>query len=383
MFLSPLYRPCYQDDERLLFTLRPNCSSVFYRHAINGGDRVLHHINSAGFRGAELQQFSTGVRVVVYGDSFIHAIYSPYEETFVVQLDAQLAKRLQTQVEVINAGVSAYGPDQASLRLADDLRTLRPDVIVVAVYAGNDHGDLLRNKLFRLDDDGMLEENDGRLARGVLDSFANNRTASILKYALQEIRSRFGEKPTPYSHLDLTDPDADPDVALMDYWLEMAELGYRDYVVDENDVVTNVFIDHYSADVSLRPDSESAIYKTRLMNAVLQRTTDIAHGAGVQLVLLFIPHPFNVADEYDVGRVQANRFPQYDRRNLIAPLEEWARVNDVPFVSLFDLFRKRDANALYFHGGDDHWNAAGQKLAAETVAEYLVDNQLLERPVRE
>ena len=119
------------------------------------------------------------------------------------------------------------------------------------------------------------------------------------------------------------------------------------------------------------------------MNAVLQRVKNIANGAGVQLVLLFIPHAFNVADEYDIGRVQADRFPQYSRRNLIAPLEEWARVNDVPFVSLFDLFRTRDANALYFHGGDDHWNAAGQKLAAEMVVDYLVDSQLLERQVRE
>ena len=138
MFLSPLYRPCFQEDERLLFTLRPNCSSIFVRNAINGGDRVFYRINSDGFRGAELQPFPTGLRVVVHGDSFIHAVYSPDEETFVVQLEAQLTQRLQTQVEVINAGVNGYGPDQVSLRLADDLRTLRPDVVVVAVYAGND-----------------------------------------------------------------------------------------------------------------------------------------------------------------------------------------------------------------------------------------------------
>ena len=228
----------------------------------------------------------------------------------------------------------------------------------------------------------MLEENDSRLAQNVLDRFANNRTASFLMHVLRELRSRFGEQPTPYSQLDLTD-DRDPDIALMDSWLETAEQDYREYIIEGNEVVANVENDLPNADVSLRPDSESAIYKARLMNAVLQRVKNIANGAGVQLVLLFIPHAFNVADEYDIGRVQADRFPQYSRRNLIAPLEEWARVNDVPFVSLFDLFRTRDANALYFHGGDDHWNAAGQKLAAEMVVDYLVDSQLLERQVRE
>ena len=51
-------------------------------------------------------------------------------------------------VQVVNAGVAAYGPDQACLALEADLAAgLDPDLVVLCVFAGNDWGDLLRNKL--------------------------------------------------------------------------------------------------------------------------------------------------------------------------------------------------------------------------------------------
>ena len=48
------------------------------------------------------------------------------------------------------------------------------------------------------------------------------------------------------------------------------------------------------------------------------------------------------------------------------------------YVSLFDAFSNNDPDSLYFDGGDDHWNAAGQRLAAEIVAEHLIKAGLAE-----
>ena len=53
-----------------------------------------------------------------------------------------------------------------------------------------------------------------------------------------------------------------------------------------------------------------------------------------------------------------------------------ARSLGVPFVSLYDVYRANDANLLYSHGGDDHWNAAGQRIAAEVMAHYLLAHGL-------
>jgi hypothetical protein len=52
--------------------------------------------------------------------------------------------------------VTGYGPDQESLVMEDDLPSLKPDLIIVAIYSGTDFGDLLRNKLYRLDGQSRL-----------------------------------------------------------------------------------------------------------------------------------------------------------------------------------------------------------------------------------
>ena len=83
-------------------------------------------------------------RVVVYGDSFIHTYYVDADDGFAQQLENGLSRRLGSGVEVVNAGVAAYGPDQIALRMEDELPKLRPDLVVVAVFGGNDFGDLVR-----------------------------------------------------------------------------------------------------------------------------------------------------------------------------------------------------------------------------------------------
>ena len=103
----------------------------------------------------------------------------------------------------------------------------------------------------------------------------------------------------------------------------------------------------------------------------------MAASNGVPLAFLFIPHPVDVTDDYDWIRIDRNRFPDYSSRNLIAPLEDMARGMDVPYVSLYDIFRAHEANSLYFHGGDQHWNGAGQLMAAQIMAEYLLARGLL------
>ena len=113
-----------------------------------------------------------------------------------------------------------------------------------------------------------------------------------------------------------------------------------------------------------------------LMRAMLHRIRDVAGQHDVPLVFLFIPHPVDVTDHYDSWKIDRKHFPDYNGRNQIAPLEEMARTLQIPFVSLYDIYRQHDANSLYFHE-DDHWNATGQQMAAEVMADYLLDNNLL------
>ena len=376
ILLGPRYRPIFQPDERLIFKFIPNRYSVMNRAPINGGGTVGHRINSAGFRGDELLPAGNAARVVVYGDSFIHAFYSHDEETFAAQLGARLAGRAGRRVEVVNAGVSSYGPDQIILKMEQELPRLRPDLAIVAIFAGNDYGDLLRNKIYRLGADGALAENSWKLDPKVRMWLELSQRESILKRAVRSALGAWGSSPDrDQGERKAGGPERD--VTSMEFLLEEAEREYRNYVLERNDAVTNTHVDYYSADVSLTPGSASARYKVALMQAVVRGIRDVAARNNVALALLLIPHPFDVAEHYGGwSKVDRGRFPDYNGRNQVAPLEDMARALGVPFVSLYDVYRANDANKLYFHGGDDHWNAAGQRLAAEVMADYLIARDL-------
>jgi len=156
--LGSRYCPVIELDDRLLYRLIPGAEGVHTLSPINGSRRIHYAINSRGFRGRELAPSGGSLRVVVYGDSFIHGEFSRTEDTFAERLKVHLARRLGTNVEVVNAGVAGYGPDQELRRMEGDLPSLQPNLVVVAIYAGNDFGDLVRNKLYRLAGDGGLLE---------------------------------------------------------------------------------------------------------------------------------------------------------------------------------------------------------------------------------
>jgi hypothetical protein len=364
MLLGPRHRPIYQADERLIFKFIPNRVSAMTHAAVNGGGTVTHRINSRGFRGEELRRTGEAARVVVYGDSFIHAFYTADQSTFVAQLGTALAAQLGAPVETINAGVSSYGPDQIALRMEHELIELRPDVAIVAIFAGNDYGDLLRNKIFRIDAAGRLAENRWKLDALVRASFDLSQRESILLRATRTVIRSTGPASRDEHPLN------------MDFLLAESEREYRSY--KRNDDVTNTHVDYYSADVSLKPRSESARLKIRLMTAVLERIRDIAARADVPLVFLLIPHPLDVdlGKAADWGTVDRLRFPEYQARNQIAPLEAAAKALGVPFLSLYDLYRSRGADSVYLHGGDDHWNDAGQAIAASAMTTLLANRGL-------
>jgi hypothetical protein len=364
--LGTTFRPIYQEDSKLIFGLVPDRRSTTTLPPVNGGQTITHRINSAGFRGQELLPREPGrKRIAVYGDSFIHAYFAADEDTFPVKLAHQLAAKFGQDVEVVNAGVSSYGPDQISYKLASELPALAPDLIVIAIFAGNDYGDLVRNKMFVLGPSGELVENRWKLDPAVSVAFSLAQRESILVRAL---RTLLKEQPSPA-------PTPRPAVD-REFLLTEARREYQS-LVSGNSVVTNTNIDYYSADVSLEPGSESARYKVALMYRVLERLRGIANDANTPVLFLFIPHPADLTEKYDWGAVDRERYPEYDGRNQTEPLERFAVDTGSHFVSLFDTFSAADPNSLYFHGGDDHWNPYGQQLAAEVVASYIAHKGLL------
>jgi hypothetical protein len=376
----PLYASPYQPDDVVLVRLAPGARKVFTRFAINGGQRIISQINSQGFRGEELRPADHLRRVIVYGDSNVQAEFSELADTFPRQLEKRLEPRLGAPVEVVNAGVVGYGPDQVSMRLPGELARLKPALVVVVVFADNDFGDLIRNRIYGLNARGDLELNRYQLApemRARLQRASHPRGLARLQLAryasrlLQLIRvRRIGQSSTGKAGW-LSE--------YFDYSLARSQSDFRDYMADtEVHIAADPFEDPYDADIAVHPDWPSSRYKAALMEKVLVRLRDTVATRSVPLLLVILPAAIDACDHYEL-QVNSREYPQYDRTRLSALVEQIAARNGILHLNLWDAFHG-DGVCYYFHGGDNHWNDAGQAKAAQLLSDLIVRRGLLAGP---
>jgi hypothetical protein len=378
--LGPRFLGMFQRDDRVLARLVPGAERVVVLDSINGGTVIRYKINSQGFRGAELAHPSQSPRVIVYGDSFIQGDFARTEDTFTEQLKGRLARKVGKNVEIVNAGVAGYGPDQELRRMEDELPALKPDLLIVAIYAGNDFGELLRDKLYRLSNDGSLQDNPlVFLDDATVSALRRERSEPILRKIVRAAAARLANLVTSHSFTSHEARRARMDAALKQ---EIDE--YRQYVIEGNNAV-HLPSDPYNADVSLTPTSESARYKIAMMEQIMRRMSNTAAKNDAALVFLLIPsaidaEDIDAEDKRESGEVDPVKYPEYKRSTLTDILEQICQRNGFPAVNLFGPFRQRRADGLYLKGSDDHWNPRGEAYAAELVSEFVSSHNLLDGP---
>ncbi|MBU6280823.1 hypothetical protein KGQ64_01180 [bacterium] len=103
--------------------------------AIGGAGRPTATQNARGTR--SLHDYATAppagvLRVAAFGDSFVHG-----DEVADGEEWAALVERSRPGLEVMNFGVSGYGPDQAFLRWQRDGEPFRPAVVVIGYMTEN------------------------------------------------------------------------------------------------------------------------------------------------------------------------------------------------------------------------------------------------------
>ena len=371
----PLDTVVLQADSRYLYKFIPNSRQLIRPVTASGAPTVLITVNSQGRRG-ELLEKDQKHRVMVYGDSFIAGLNTPLKQTFVSQLEQLLTAKFPQPVHVINAGVPGYGPDQESLVMEDEIDSIRPNVIVFALYSGNDFGDLVRDKLFQLDERQRLIPNhpvlDPSLVQGFEKAYRQQPTFQIIRRAKNLLGTlRFAEHPPAAQDAYLKSSRE-----LLEAWLVQCQKEYANYVLEYDNQVHNLFEDAYDVDISTAPQSDSARYKVALMERMIERIQGIAAKRSIPLIFLIIPSPIDVLDQWDMS-IDANRFPEYRRSTLTGTLERIVRDRNFYYLNLFEPFRTHQAENLFYHGLDDHWNATGERLAATLMVDYISRNEAL------
>jgi lysophospholipase L1-like esterase len=361
----------YEVDSTVLYRLVPGGRKTFIHKPVNGGGQIRVAINAEGYRGPLLRPAGNARRVVVYGDSFIAGEFAEDSLTFVRMLERDLSSHAPT--EVVNAGVIGYGPDQAFLRMQAEVSRLKPQVVVLAIFADNDMGDLVRNRLFRLRTDSSLERRHVTLhpiLEGAVTSQAHPtgwRRSHVVRW-IERRRRRAPET------LPATRPTGnEPSIAAVGYsaWAMFhAERQFRELHTPQADTVLDLLGDSYDIDISSTPDAPSAGYKITLMDRLLGEMHADMTKRGMPVVLLIIPSPIDACEAYDV-KVDTARFPRYERRRISATVDSLAARHRIRRLDLWTPFRANNACELYYRGGDLHWNAKGQSLAARLLADSL------------
>lgn len=359
----PMPASMYELDPVLLYEPTPGARST--KRVTSGAERhwVTTEINAQGRRGPELPREKRAHRIAVFGDSFILGEDVELQDTFVERLGAEL--RASGPVEMANCGVTGYGPDQACLRFERDAEELAPDLVVFALYSSNDHGDLVRNKIFRVEPDGRAALNAYTIAPELAADFERRKAAvsgpALLRAITSELDARRHRE-------ELRTRPAPP--PYVDWYLRAAPDEYQEYVVEQNLAVRQVWEDYYDVDVAIYPDWPSSIWKRKAMRAVVQRIQEQCARRRVPLFVLIIPSAVDLCPTGEI-HVEPKRYPTWRPERLTQGLEAITDEFGIAHVNLYEPFRAAGADGLYFGGDNLHWNEQGQALAARLVAEVL------------
>jgi hypothetical protein len=296
-------------------------------------------------------------RIVLLGDSFVEAVQVKQSEGVAERLEWALNQDASRPVEVVNAGVAAYGTTQELLLLDQMGAELDPDLVLVLFFVGNDvtnnnyrlelwDGDLALALKPYLDlrDDGSLRLIPGPPPSAQVGPAALLRSCCALYNVIET---------GVYNKLD------------QNYPREKLEAigGLRTPLTGLYDT---------------QPEGEWA-RAWRASEALLARLRDRSAQLGAPLVVVAAPdwralHPAAWRDELQRGNPRSNRLDS-GRLRIEAPTDRLGGIASrlgVSFVDLLPPLRAAMAEgAPLYLDFDKHWTAAGHAVAARAIHQGL------------
>jgi hypothetical protein len=329
------------------------------------------HINRQGLRDVEHQYAKPpGVfRILVVGDSFVEALHVPLEATFSRRLEQALnVDGTGQRIEVISAGVSGYGTASELLYFQREGKRYQPDLVVLAFYPGND----VKNNSATLEDtlkpvygpDGTLQKVVGNAptkpAGGWRGLIGRSRA---YHYFRQILLLRHPQLAGGLVRWGLLKGDA----------------------VHSAPEQNGIPVDYGVYAPTLTPDWQAAWQHTeQLLHQFQQAVTT----NGGRLVIAVLESRDQVYPQWWQEIVAAHPHMLAQRWNLDGPQQrvgQWCTAHDVPCVALAPMFRDaaaRDREPLHYRH-DGHWTAAGHRLAAKALGDFLEQHALVPaRPTR-
>lgn len=292
----------------------------------------LVRTNSLGLPGPEVaavRPTAATFRVLAVGDAFTMPEGLDYESSYPALLSDALARCTPPgTVQVIDGGVTGYGPNEEGPEIRELVPTLRPNVVIYQFYV-NEWSDIRIDSAARRRGIGLVQARRGRDA--LLDQ---SQLVTHLAADYDAVVSALRRRPSQRQRWKL----------LLDYYRRGP----------------NVL---YASDNIAR------------MTAFLTSIRDAAHTAGADLVIAFVPGAVQVSRPGDLAYLPRSGVPlsdpaTYDLDRPLAELRPLAAAAGLPVVDLSDSLRRHQPQPVYFRDAW-HWNAEGHRAAAGALLAVL------------
>jgi lysophospholipase L1-like esterase len=356
LFADPSPTLHYQSFPSGLFVLAPDQNG---RHVTPCLDVAPISVDHQGFRG---NKSKNNADIVLLGDSFVEALQVPDGLTVAERLEALLGQ------SVMNAGVSGYATTHELLAWRERLARLKPKLLVLFVYLGNDISGNSCELSQTLPPCGKVGPNGVTFFQP-----AAPEEAAAVGVPSSEDNASFDQK------------------SGLQAWRQIARRNLALYALAHD---FRVVLQGLTNEILGRVDSRWGLYKTSVPDAWRDawRITEVAlgqlraetHAQGTRLVLVAIPEFAALAPDpkplvrFGSGSAYPNDFDaSLPSRRLL----EIAKRLDIPALDLLPVITAyRDRFALpspyVSYRCDGHWNPLGHALAADAVANFLVDHHL-------
>ncbi|HET7292745.1 MAG TPA: hypothetical protein VFM88_09980 [Vicinamibacteria bacterium] len=315
--------------------------------------------NSLGFRDREYPADKGGsFRILGLGDSFAFGVGVEEPMAYLARVEEALRPE---RVEVINAGLVGAGPDTEARLLEDVGPRLRPDLVVLGLFVGNDMRDAMLGP-------EAIEVREGSLA---WRPGAQQRWDSVVTGGRLERLARA----------------SGAEVAFQDFLRAHSHafrLVARGYAALRSRLASGggkaplgVFREEAFCLKSYPPEIEQGWRRTR---EALDRIKSWSERHGARLLLLLIPFRGQVEPQewQEFLRTHDVREEDLDLEKPQDLVKRWADSEGVQALDLLPALRRaREEGGEVYYRRDPHWTARGHAVAAEQILAELRSSGLL------
>jgi hypothetical protein len=356
---------CCEYDELIGWRHIPNQTALFYQSE----HQTTLSYNSQGIRGPEysFEKPEDEFRIAVLGDSFAEGYTVEFEDLFSELLKKQLTERTGRKIEIINFGVTGYSTDQELLKFQRDVKFYNPDLTIL-MFHDNDVWYNTREyylawgfrykPLFQIENEALTLTN----VPVPLHTPSRTETLEKLKNFFYKnsnlyhlVKQKIKGIPLLYSltvKIKLTDPPYTREKNLLP-----KEFG--------------IFQKTYS------PEIRSAWEITGLLLELLRKETQTIES---ELLVFYVPQKAAVySDQWEnLIKYYSLEDDQWNNEQVAQELGNILEMLEIEYINpmqrMFQYINNADnAEPLYFLN-DGHWNEKGNLLAAEILADYIIQN---------